>query len=118
MLNIINIAVIILALIDVFLYCYIFTTAYKHSKRIDDVRDNYRDDYRELEDKLWTTKYVEVVNVKDDLERTNRRVRGLENDMEKLREVLRMQGIATEVKTEEVKVLVKPEDTDDEDTDN
>lgn len=83
------------------------------SKRIDKTRDDIHD----LQDHRWRDD-DKIDCLTHDLVRTSRRVNDLYDDMEALVEALHMQGIATEVKTEEVKTLVKPEDTDGEDTDN
>ncbi len=83
------------------------------SKRIDKMHD----DIHNLQDLRWSTS-DKIHDLRVELKYNRNRGDRLENDMEALAEALHMQGIATVVKTEEVKVLVKPEDTDGEDTDN
>ena len=108
-----DIIMIILGLLVIFEWLYTLMTERKHSNKIQDVRDYYRD----MRDKQYVIE-DKVENLKYDLKHTDRRVKNLYDNMEALFEALHMQGIATDVKTEEVKVLVKPEDTDGEDTDN
>lgn len=103
----------ILDVLIVILAFWFFIVAHDHSERIDRSRDNIHD----LQDYKWSID-DRIHDARRELKRTKDHVEGLENVMGMLFEALRMQGIATEVKTEEVKVLVKPEDTDGEDTDN
>lgn len=79
---------IILGILIIFLYIFFFITMRDHSDRIDNV--HY--DYTELRTKYW-----DIVHD----------TRVLQHDTDEMREALHMQGLATAIKTEEVKVLVK-----------
>lgn len=104
-----DIILVILGLLIVFEYGYIFITEREHSNRIQDVRDYYHD----LKDKQFDLD-ITVKYLKDDLKRTDQHVSNLYAALEELHDALNEQGIATTFKTEEVKTLVKPEKTEDE----
>lgn len=79
--------------------------------------DKSRDDIHDLQDYKWSID-GRIHDTRRDLKSLASSVEKLANELDELEDALHMQGIATEVKTEEVKVLVKPEDTDGEDSDN
>lgn len=108
-----DIILVVLGLLLIFEWLYILNVDHKHTDRIDKAREDVHD----LQDYKWSIG-DRVHDTRRDLKSLASSVEKLANELNELEDALHMQGIATEVKTEEVKVLVKPEDTDGEDSDN